>query len=623
MSNEKKTSKPQGPRGMGGAAPVADKANDFKGSIGKLIRYIGPYKYAAIGIVVFSIISTVISLFGPKVQGMLITEIGDGFMDKVNGGAGIDFDRIQQIAIFLLGIYVASALVQYLSGFLTAYVNQKITYKLRTEMTRKINRLPISYFDKQPYGEVLSHFTNDVDTISMSFNQLLNQAVSGISYIIGSVIMMLTINGWMTLAILIVLPLTAVFAMMIMKSSQKYFVAQQTYLGHVNGQIEEIYSGHNVVKLYNGEAKASAEFKEMNDELYKSAWKSQFFSGLMQPIAQFVGNLGYVLVCILGGYFAIDGTVKIGDITSFMTYVRMFNQNISQIANVSNVVQSTAAAAERVFAFLEEEEETPNISDELAVKAFDENGKTLIKGDVAFENVKFGYTEDRTIINDFSAIIGQGKKVAIVGPTGAGKTTIVKLLLRFYELNGGAIYVDNHDITEFKREDLRAQFGMVLQDAWLFKGTIMENLRFGNFEASDEEVIEAAKAARVDHFIRTLEQGYDTVIDEDSDNISQGQKQLLTIARAFLKDPKILILDEATSSVDTRTEVLIQEAMDTLMVGRTSFVIAHRLSTIRNADLILVMKDGDIVEVGDHDELLAKDGFYAQLYNSQFDEEEE
>ncbi len=595
-----------------------EKAKDFRGTMKQFIAYIRPYYIKIIFALLFSIISTIFMVVGPKISGKAITELSNGFIAKVQGIGTINFDRIGQILLFLIGLYIISMLCNLIQGWMMAGISQKISYELRSSMEEKIDRLPLSYFDQQTHGEVLSRFSNDVDTIQQTLSQSLSQILTSAVQVLGFLIMMLTISWKMTLMAFIIIPLSVFLASIVMKHSQKYFKAQQASLGNVNGHIEEMYSGHVIVKAFNGEEKSIQQFDEYNNELYSSGWKSQFLSGLMQPISTFVGNLGYVGVCILGGYLAIQGSIQLGDITAFIQYVRSFNQPISQMAQTMNVLQSTAAAAERVFAFLNEEEEESDCEEPVSI--YDEQGNIRIQGSVSFENVNFGYTEDKTIIHNFSMNIQEGKRVAIVGPTGAGKTTIVKLLMRFYELNHGAIYVDGINIKHFKRSDLRTLFGMVLQDAWLFHGTIMDNLRYGRLDASDEEVIHAAESAYVDHFIRTLDHGYDTVLDEESSNLSQGQKQLLTIARAFLANPKILILDEATSSVDTRTEALIQKGMEKLMENRTCFVIAHRLSTIKDADVILVMKDGDIIEVGNHDELMNKGGFYKQLYNSQFEE---
>lgn len=607
----------RGPMGRGGGAPV-EKAKDFSGTMKKLTHFMRPYYVTIIIAVIFSVCSVVLTIIGPKILAKATDELIAGFMKLVNGTGGIDFDRILQIIVILIGIYLISSILQYIMGILMASVTQKTAYKMRKDISQKIDRMPFSYFDTHSHGDVLSRVTNDVDTLQMSLNQSLSQATQSIVQIIGFPIMMLTISWQMTLMAICVIPLSLVFVSLIVKKSQVYFKKQQQFLADVNGHVEEMYAGHIVMKAFNGEERSIREFNEHNDHLYGTAWKSQFLSGMMMPITQFVGNLGYVGVCLLGGWLAAAGSITVGDIQAFITYVRSFNQPISQLAQVMNTLQSAAAGAERIFEFLEEKEELPETTNPKPI--VDAEGNELIKGTVTFENVHFGYTPDKIIINDFSMYINAGKRVAIVGPTGAGKTTIVKLLMRFYELNSGTIYVDGTDIKEYSRNDLRSLFGMVLQDAWLFEGTIMENLRYGRLDATDEEVMAAADAAYVDHFIRTLEHGYDTEINEESNNISQGQKQLLTIARAFLADPKILILDEATSSVDTRTEVLIQKGMENLMKNRTCFVIAHRLSTIRDSDLILVMKDGDIVEVGDHEELMKRNGFYTQLYNSQFDE---
>ena len=611
----------RGPMGHGKGRGPAEKAKDFKGTMAKLIRYLGSYRINIIIAFLFSIVSVALMVIGPKILGNATTELTNGFMAKISGTGGIDFGKIETILLQLIGLYLISTLCGFIQSWMMAGVAQKVAYQLRAEMAHKVDLLPFSYFDSQSHGEVLSRFSNDVDMIQQTMNQSLGQLISSFVQIIGYLVMMLSISFTMTLLALIVVPLSLILVTTVVKHSQKYFAAQQSSLGEVNGHIEEMYGAHMIMKAFNGEEKSVAEFEKLNDQLYDSAWKSQFLSGLMQPISTFVGNLGYVGVAILGGYLAMNGSITVGDIQSFITYVRSFNQPISMIAQNMNILQSTAAAAERVFAFLEEEEEVPEC--ENPVEIYDADGHTDIQGQVTFENVHFGYRPDKIIIHDFSMYIKPGRKIAIVGPTGAGKTTIIKLLMRFYELNSGTIYIDGIPTTQMRRSDLRSLFGMVLQDAWLFGGTVMENLRYGRPDATDEEVIKAADAAYVDHFIRTLDHGYQTVINEESSNISQGQKQLLTIARAFLADPKILILDEATSSVDTRTEVLIQKGMQNLMENRTSFVIAHRLSTIRDADLILVMKDGDIIEAGSHDELMKADGFYTQLYNSQFDEEEE
>ena len=607
-SNNPSKAMKRGPMGMHGGHGPAEKAKDFKGTMMRLIRYLRPYRLNIVVSFAFSICSVVFMVVGPKILGNATTELTKGFMAKIYGTGGIDFNAIEVILLQLVGLYLISTLCGFIQSWLMAGVAQKVAYHLRSEMASKVNRLPFSYFDRQSHGEVLSRFSNDVDMIQQTMNQSLSQLLSSFVQVVGYLVMMLSISLPMTLLALIVVPLSLLLITTVVKHSQRYFAAQQRSLGNVNGHIEEMYSAHIIMKAFNGEEESIETFDRLNEELYDSAWKSQFLSGLMNPISAFVGNLGYVGVAILGGYLAMNGSIMVGDIQSFITYVRSFNQPISMIAQNMNILQSTAAAAERVFEFLGEEEEIAECAD--PVQIFDEQGNTALKGQVTFENVHFGYTPDKIIIHDFSMYIKPGKK-------------IIKLLMRFYELNSGAIYIDGINTTEMRRQDLRSLFGMVLQDAWLFNGTVMENLRYGKLDASDEEVMKAADAAYVDHFIRTLDHGYDTMINEESSNISQGQKQLLTIARAFLADPKILILDEATSSVDTRTEVLIQKGMDKLMENRTSFVIAHRLSTIRDADLILVMKDGDIIEAGCHEELMKANGFYTQLYNSQFDAEEE
>lgn len=606
MSNTKQRRGPMGP-----GPRVAEKPKDFKGTLKKLISSMKEYKWRLAIIIVFAIASTVFMIIGPKILGNATTEIFNGIMSKITGGAGIDFAKIAQILFFLLGLYIISAIFSYIQGFIMTGVTQKYTYNLRKSISKKINRMPMSYFDKKTHGEVLSIITNDVDTLSMSLNQSATQLITSIVTVIGILIMMLSINVQMTLIAILILPIASIITMFVVKHSQKHFKAQQEYLGHVNGEVEEMFSGHSVIKVFNAEDKVLRKFERDNEILCKSAWKSQFLSGLMHPIMTFVGNLGYVAVAIFGGYFAIKGKITVGNIQSFISYTKNFTQPIAQLAQVSNMIQSMIAAAERVFEFLDSEEE----------ELFAKNPVHLdnVEGNVEFKHVKFGYDKDKIIINDFNAKVKKGQKIAIVGPTGAGKTTMVKLLMRFYNVNSGEILVDGHNINDFDRSELRKIFGMVLQDTWLFNGTILENLRYGKLSASDDEVIEAAKMAHVHHFIQTLPESYHMVLNEETDNISQGQKQLLTIARAILADPKVLILDEATSSVDTRTEILIQKAMDELMKGRTSFIIAHRLSTIKDADLILVMKDGDIVEQGNHDELLKKNGFYANLYNSQFE----
>ena len=594
----------------GPGAPV-EKAKDFKGTMKKLLQYLGAYKISIVAVIIFAIGSTVFNIVGPKILGRATTEIFKGLVRKVSGGSGIDFTKIGKILGMLLVLYLCSALFSFIQGYIMTGVSQKLTYRMRKEISEKINRLPMNYFDKMTHGEVLSRITNDVDTLSQSLNQSATQVITSVATIIGVLIMMLSISPLMTLTALLLLPISMGFISVIVKRSQKYFMSQQEYLGHINGQVEEVYGGHNIVKAFNKEQDVIATFDKDNDMLYQSAWKSQFLSGMMMPIMQFVGNLGYVAEVILGGYLAMKSVIEVGDIQSFIQYVRNFTQPIQQVAQVANMLQSTAAASERVFEFLEEEEEEQTVTDSVPVDD--------LEGRVEFDHVHFGYNPDHIIINDFSVKVEPGQKIAIVGPTGAGKTTMVKLLMRFYDVNEGVIKVDGHDIRDFNRSELRKMFGMVLQDTWLFKGSIEENIRYGKLDATHEEVVEAAKAAHVHRFVQTLPGGYNMELNEEASNVSQGQKQLLTIARAILEDPKILILDEATSSVDTRTEIQIQKAMDNLMRGRTSFIIAHRLSTIRDADLILVMKDGDIVEQGNHEELLAKNGFYADLYNSQFE----
>ena len=591
---------------MGGG----EKAKDFRGTIQKLLKYMSVYKVEAFFVLIFAVGGTVFNIVGPKILGKATTEIFNGLVSKVSGGDGMDFQKIGTILLTALGLYLASSLCSLIQGYLMTGISQKTTYRLRKDISEKINKMPMNYFDTKPFGDVLSRVTNDVDTLGQSLNTSATQMITSVTTIVGVLIMMLSISPLMTLIALLILPISVLFISLIMKHSQGYFRDQQNFLGQVNGQVEEIYSGHNIVKAFNKEEETIATFEETNQKLYHSAWKSQFLSGLMMPIMQFVGNLGYVGVAILGGYLAIQGKIEVGDIQSFIQYVRNFTQPIQQVAQVANMLQSSAAASERVFEFLEEEEEVQTVEHPVSPEG--------LEGNVEFDHVQFGYNSDRIIIHDFSAKVKEGQKIAIVGPTGAGKTTMVKLLMRFYDVNKGAIRVDGHDIRDFNRADLRQMFGMVLQDTWLFHGTIMENIRYGNLNATDEEVIEAAKAARVHRFVQTLPGGYQMELNEEASNVSQGQKQLLTIARAILADPKILILDEATSSVDTRTEVQIQKAMDALMKGRTSFIIAHRLSTIRDADCILVMKDGDIIEQGNHEELLAKGGFYAELYKSQF-----
>ena len=601
----------RGPMGHGGHGMPGEKAKDFKGTMKKLTAYLGKFKAAIFFVMLFAVGSTVFNIAGPKILGKATTELFNGLVGKISGGPGIDFDKIGKILLMLLGLYVFSALFSFIQGYIMTGVSQKLTYQMRKEISEKIRRLPMNYFDKVSHGEILSRITNDVDTLSQSLNQSATQMITSVTTIVGVLVMMLSISPLMTLIALLILPVSVGFISVIVKYSQRYFKNQQEYLGHVNGQVEEVYGGHNIVKAFNKEEDVIAEFERDNDILCESAWKSQFLSGMMMPIMQFVGNLGYVAVVILGGYLAMKKTIEVGDIQSFIQYVRNFTQPIQQAAQVANMLQSTAAASERVFEFLEEAEEDQTVPEAVTIEG--------LQGRVEFDHVRFGYNPEHTIIHDFSAKIEPGQKIAIVGPTGAGKTTMVKLLMRFYDVGGGSIKVDGHDVCDFNRSELREMFGMVLQDTWLFKGSIEENIRYGKLDATREEVEDAAKAAYVHRFVQTLPGGYEMELNEEANNVSQGQKQLLTIARAILADPKILILDEATSSVDTRTEVRIQKAMDNLMRGRTSFIIAHRLSTIRDADLILVMKDGDIVEQGNHEELLEQNGFYAELYNSQFE----
>ena len=602
----------RGPMGHGRGMHGGEKAKDFKGSMAKLFRYMERYKFRFILMFVFAVAGTIFNIWGPKILGKATTELFSGLVAKVNGTGGINFEKIAMILLGVMILYLASSGFSFIQGFVMTGISNDVTYNLRKDISKKINRLPLNYFESRTNGEILSRVTNDVDTLQMSLNQSMTQLITSVTTIIGVLFMMLSINVWMTLAALLILPVSMVIINFVMKHSQKYFRDQQSYLGKVNGQIEENYGGHNVVKVFNKEQDVVAEFEKDNKKLYESAWKSQFFSGMMMPVMQFVGNLGYVMVAFLGGIFTIKGSIEVGDIQSFFQYIRNFTQPIQQIAQVVNLLQSSAAASERVFEFLEEPEEEQTAENPVSVKN--------LTGDVQFEHVSFGYNPDKIIIHDFSADITDGQKIAIVGPTGAGKTTMVKLLMRFYDVNSGEIMVDGHNIKDFNRSELREMFGMVLQDTWLFSGTIMENIRYGRLDATDEEVIAAAKAAHIHNFIMQQPGGYQMVLDEETSNISQGQKQLLTIARAILADNKILILDEATSSVDTRTEMQIQKAMNNLMKGRTSFVIAHRLSTIKDADLILVMKDGDIIEQGNHKELLEKGGFYAELYNSQFEQ---
>ncbi|WP_320128356.1 ABC transporter ATP-binding protein [uncultured Sphaerochaeta sp.] len=624
-SNEPKMKPQRGPMGGPGmhGMMAGEKAKNFTGSMSKLINYLGKYSWTILFVWILAIISTVFTILGPKMLGQATDVLFTGIMAKIGGSGNIDFTRIGQILLYLIGLYVFSALFMYLQGFVMSGVTAKVTFRLRNNISEKMHRLPLGYYDKTSNGDVLSRITNDVDTISQTMNQSMTQIITSVTSIIGIVIMMFSISWHLTLVSLCVIPISFIVVMIIIKKSQKHFKNQQKFLGKVNGHVEEMLGGHTVVKAFNGEEDSARIFGEYNEALYHSAWKSNFLSGLMMPIINFIGNLSYVAICIFGGYLAINGAITVGGIQAFIQYVRSFNQPISQVANISNILQQTAAAAERVFEFLEEGEEIHEAENALSIKRNNSDTDSVntveVDGNICFDKVSFGYNPDKTIIHDFSACIKPGQKIAIVGPTGAGKTTMVKLLMRYYDVGTGAILLDGRNINDFKRSELRSLFGMVLQDTWLYNGTIADNIRYGKLEASDEEVKQAAIAAQVDHFVRTLPDGYSQVLNEEANNISQGQKQLLTIARAILADPKILILDEATSSVDTRTEILIQKAMDTLMENRTSFVIAHRLSTIRNADLILVMKDGDIVEQGTHLELLAKNGFYADLYNSQFE----
>ncbi|HKL79018.1 MAG TPA: ABC transporter ATP-binding protein [Mobilitalea sp.] len=597
---------------MGPGMGPGEKAKDFKGTIKKLTNYLSKYKIAFLFVLIFAVGSTVFAIIGPTIMGNAITEIANGIADKIGGGSGVNFNKLGEILLFLIGLYAISSIFSFIQGIITTNIAQKVSYKFRREISEKIHRMPMNYFDTMNHGEILSRVTNDVDTLSMSLNQSLGQLITSVVSIVGILFMMIRISVSMTLLALLIMPLSMLIMAMVMKKSQKYFNQQQEYLGHVNGQVEEVYGGHNIVKVFNREEDVIKEFDENNDKLYETAWKSQFLSGMMHPIMQFVGNIGYVGVAILGGYLTVRGKIQIGQIQSFFQYIRNFTQPIAQLSQIANMFQSTAAAAERVFEFLDAEEEVPTVKNPVLIDG--------LNGRVEFKSVHFGYSADKIIINDFSAKVQNGQKIAIVGPTGAGKTTMVKLLMRFYDVNSGEILVDGHNIMDFDRNELRRMFGMVLQDAWLFNGSIMDNIRYSKLEATDEEVIAAAKAAHVHHFITTLPDAYQMILNEEANNVSQGQKQLLTIARAILADPKILILDEATSSVDTRTEILIQRAMDSLMKGRTSFIIAHRLSTIRDADLILVMNEGDIVEQGNHEELLSKGGFYAKLYNSQFEQ---
>ena len=602
--------------GMGGPKVSkmmpGEKAKNFRTTLKNLIDYMGRYKFAVLAVIVFATASTIFSVAGPKVMGMATTELAEGLMRKIQGSGGIDFDRILRILLYTLGLYGFSSAFIFVQGWIMSGITQKICYRMRKDISKKINRMPMKYFESRTYGEVLSRITNDVDTLGQGLNQSITQIITSVATIVGVVVMMLSISPLMTLIAAVILPLSVILLSLVVKLSQKHFRTQQEYLGHINGLVEETFGGHLVIKAFNKEESTVKTFEETNDVLYESAWKSQFMSGLMHPVMMFVGNLGYAGVAISGGLLAIKGNIGIGDIQAFIQYVKNFTQPIQQVAQVINQVQSMAASAERVFEFLDEEEEEQTAEDAVVL----ENPQ----GAVEFRHVRFGYNPDKVVIRDFSAVVKPGQKIAIVGPTGAGKTTIVKLLMRFYDVQGGQILLDGHDIRDFNRRELRDSFGIVLQDTWLYKGSIMENIRYGRLDATDEEVKRAAEAAHADRFIKILPKGYDMELNEDASNVSQGQKQLLTIARAILADNRVLILDEATSSVDTRTEELIQKAMDNLMEGRTSFIIAHRLSTIKNADLILVMKDGDIIEQGSHEELLEQNGFYADLYNSQFDE---
>ncbi len=614
MSDDRRTASPRGPMGHGRGMAGGEKAKDFGGTLKKLFRYMEKYKIRFLIMIIFAMAGTVFNIAGPKILGRATTELFNGLVAKVSGTGGIDFAKITQILLGVLCLYVVSACFSFIQGFVMTGISNDVTYSLRQDISKKIHRMPMKYFESRTHGETLSRVTNDVDTLQQSLNQSLTQLITSVTTIIGVFIMMLSINVWMTLCALPILPVSMAIIGAVMKRSQKYFRGQQNYLGQVNGQIEEVYAGHNIVKAFNKENDVVNVFEETNRKLYDSAWKSQFFSGIMMPVMQFVGNIGYVMVALLGGYLVIKNAIEVGDIQSFFQYIRNFTQPITQVAQVTNMLQSAAAASERVFEFLDEEEEEQTGKHPVDV--------SQLKGDVEFDHVSFGYQPDNCIVHDFSAKIKDGQKVAIVGPTGAGKTTMVKLLMRFYDVNSGSIKIDGHNIQDFSRDQLREMFGMVLQDTWLFNGTIMDNIRYGRLEATDKEVIAAAKAANVHRFIMAQPGRYQMMLNEETSNVSQGQKQLLTIARAILADNKILILDEATSSVDTRTEVRIQKAMDNLMEGRTSFIIAHRLSTIRNADLILVMKDGDIIEQGNHEELMSAGGFYAQLYNSQFEKAE-
>ncbi len=623
MNNNHRT-KPKAAMGGRMAGMMAgDRAKDFKGTFRQFVGYMGSYKFSVLIVMAFAVCSTVFMIIGPKILGNATTVLAEGIMGMYTGSSdGIDFAAIGEILLFLAGLYVVSSFFSLMQGFIMTNISVKLTYRMRKDISEKLNRLPLSYFDKNPNGEILSRVTNDIDTLSQTLNQSLTQIVTSVTQLIGILAMMISISWQMTLIAVAILPVSLIFVVFIVKKSQRQFTAQQEYIGKVNGHIEEMYGGHQVMKAFNGEEKSVKMFTELNDKLYSSAWKSQFLSGVMMPVMTFVTNLGYAAVCVLGGFFASSGVITVGDIQAFIQYVRQFTQPITQVANITNILQQTAAAAERVFEFLNEDEEVPESEFAITVNTTDEPDTELnvhLDGSVQFAHVHFGYNDDKIVINDFSADIAPGSKIAIVGPTGAGKTTIIKLLMRFYDVQSGAILIDGYDIKDFRRKDLRSLFGMVLQDTWLFSGTIRDNIKYGKQDATEEEILSAARAAQVDNFVRTLPNGYDMILNEETSNISQGQKQLLTIARAILADPKILILDEATSSVDTRTEVMIQKAMDNLMHGRTSFIIAHRLSTIKNADRILVLNNGDIIEQGNHDELMAKGGFYEKLYNSQFE----
>lgn len=623
MNNNHRT-KPKAAMGGRMAGMMAgDRAKDFKGTVKQFLKYMGYYKYSVLIVMIFAVCSTVFMIIGPKILGNATTVLAEGIMGMYTGtGDGIDYGKIAEILLFLVQLYVISSFFSCIQGLIMTNVSMKLTYRMRKDISEKLNRLPIKYYDKTTNGEILSRVTNDIDTLSQSLNQSITQIITSVTQLVGILVMMLSISWQMTLIAIGILPLSLILVVFVVKRSQKQFTAQQEYLGHVNGHIEEMYGGHQVMKAFNGEERSVKTFNELNDKLYTSAWKSQFLSGTMMPLMTFVTNLGYVAVCVLGGYFAANNIITVGDIQAFIQYVRQFTQPITQVANITNILQQTAAAAERVFEFLNEEEEIPDAEKAITVNNTEEPDTELnvhITGSVQFAHINFGYSDDKIVIHDFSANVAPGSKIAIVGPTGAGKTTIIKLLMRFYDVQSGAVLVDGYDICDFKRKDLRSLFGMVLQDTWLYSGSIRDNIKYGRQDATEEEMLKAAKAAQVDSFVRTLPDGYDMILNEETSNISQGQKQLLTIARAILADPKILILDEATSSVDTRTEIMIQKAMDNLMKGRTCFVIAHRLSTIVNADRILVLDNGNVIEQGNHQELMEKGGFYEKLYNSQFE----